>query len=184
VSTACQTCAVAAYLVTGNPGSGKSMMMAELTRRGFQAMDTDEIAGWVDDDDRPAVQPAHLTARWLASHRWVWTRAAFEQVLCAAGTAPMFFCGIAVNQRDMLDLFERVFLLTLDPCRHHRASGDRSDRLRSLHVTRGDIDAGNLTAVYVVGTVGIRCTRTARLALNRNAIPTLVAAGRSVRCSG
>jgi hypothetical protein len=27
---------------------------------------------------------------------------------------PLFLCGIAMNQRDMLDLFEAVFLLSLD----------------------------------------------------------------------
>jgi dephospho-CoA kinase len=105
---------VAAYLVTGNPGSGKSMMVAEFLRRGLRAMDTDDIAGWVDESGQPAEQPEHVTATWLASHRWVWTRAAFDRVVHAAGTAPMFFCGIAVNQREMLDLFDLVFLLTLD----------------------------------------------------------------------
>lgn len=105
---------MAAYLITGNPGSGKSTMVTELTRRGLWAMDTDEIAGWVDDSGRSAEQAPHLTASWLASHRWVWTRAAFQHVIPTSHTAPVFFCGIAMNQLDMVDLFGLVFLLTLD----------------------------------------------------------------------
>lgn len=89
-------------------------MVTELTSRGLWAMDTDEIADWVDDSGMPARAPAPMTATWLASHRWVWTRAAFERAIHMAGTATAFFCGIAVNQRDMLDLFDRVFLLALD----------------------------------------------------------------------
>lgn len=103
-----------AYLVTGNPGSGKSMMVAELTRRGFQALDTDDLAGWVDDSGTTAAQPLNVTATWLASHHWEWTRAAFERILQKADAPPVFFCGIATNQLDMLDLFEVVFLLTLN----------------------------------------------------------------------
>jgi dephospho-CoA kinase len=105
---------VAAYLVTGNPGSGKSSMVAEPTRRGLRAMDTDDVAGWVDESGRRAEPAAEMTAAWLASHRWVWARAVVERVIRTAGTAPMVFCGIAVNQLDMLDLFDLVFLLTLD----------------------------------------------------------------------
>lgn len=104
-----------AYLITGNPGSGKSSMVAELTRRGLLAIDTDDIADWVDDWVRSAQPPpGPMTATWLASHQWVWTRAAIEHAISAAHTLPVFFCGIAVNQRDMLNVFDRVFLLTLD----------------------------------------------------------------------
>jgi dephospho-CoA kinase len=105
---------MAAYLITGNPGSGKSMMVAELAHRGLLAIDTDDIAGWVDDSVRPAEQPPDITSTWLASHQWVWTRDALQGAIHEANTSPVFFCGIAVNQRDLLDLFDLVFLLTLD----------------------------------------------------------------------
>lgn len=100
--------------MTGNPGSGKSTMVAELTRRGLLAVDTDDLASWVDDSGMPAEQPRHATTAWLTSHQWVWTRAAFEQTIQTSHPAPVFFCGIARNQLVMLDLFDLVFLLALD----------------------------------------------------------------------
>jgi energy-coupling factor transporter ATP-binding protein EcfA2 len=95
-------------LVTGNPGSGKTTMVTELTRLGYTAVDADlEIAGW---ESGPA------------GRRWMWDRSRLEKVMQEKAQAqPLFVCGIAMNQRDMLDLFDHVFLLSLDP----RTQGDR-----------------------------------------------------------
>jgi len=44
---------VQAFLVTGNPGSGKSMVADELARRGFAALVPDydpELSHWLDTD--------------------------------------------------------------------------------------------------------------------------------------
>jgi dephospho-CoA kinase len=105
-----------AYLVTGNPGAGKSTLAAELRQRGLMALDTDEMAFWADDAGRPVDQPQNADERWRLAHRWVWSRARIEQSIAeAAGDADsMFFCGIALNQTEMLDLFGQVFLLAID----------------------------------------------------------------------
>lgn len=105
---------MAAYLITGNPGAGKTAMTAELIRRGQRALDIDDIAGWVDASGAPARQPDIVTAIFLSSHYWVWTRAALERVIGAVGTEPLFLCGIAINQGEMLDLFDLTFLLAID----------------------------------------------------------------------
>ena len=102
-----------AHLITGNPGSGKSTLAAELTRRGHSAIDADDLASWEDSSGRPVESPAQVDEAWQLTHCWVWQRAHLEAAIAAAG--PLFVCGIAVNQTEMLDLFERVFLLTLDP---------------------------------------------------------------------
>ena len=57
---------MSAFLITGNPGSGKTTITRELSRRGLIALDADDT------------------------------------------------CGIAMNQRDMFDLFTTVFLLSID----------------------------------------------------------------------
>jgi adenylate kinase family enzyme len=74
---------VAAFLITGNPGSGKTTVALELTRRGFTALDTDAIAGWETATGVSVSQPEHATDEWLLEHRWVWSsgRAASDRIL-------------------------------------------------------------------------------------------------------
>jgi dephospho-CoA kinase len=106
---------VGAYLVTGNPGSGKSAVCAELSRRGLAAVDTDDLAFWADSAGVQVDPPDAPDAGWLRNHRWVWSRSRIEQYISASGgSGCVFFCGIAVNQSEMLDLFQEVFLLVID----------------------------------------------------------------------
>jgi hypothetical protein len=108
---------MSAFLVTGNPGSGKTAMVGELTRLGYLAVDTDlAIARWETESGVVVEQPEQPTDGWLLSHRWVWNRQRLERAIHAQDRLVdhAFFCGIAMNQRDMLDLFEGVFLLALD----------------------------------------------------------------------
>src|SRR4051794_32350642 len=66
--------AMAAFLITGNPGSGKTTIAQELTRRRLIAVDADETAHWETASGEPAVQPEHASDEWLLGHRWVWSR--------------------------------------------------------------------------------------------------------------
>jgi dephospho-CoA kinase len=105
-----------AVLITGNPGSGKTTMAAELTRRGHAAIDADdEIARWEDGPD---------------GRRWVWDRDRLEKAIRL--TTGLFVCGIAINLRDMLDLFDRVFLLSIDAATQIERLASGGDREPSL----------------------------------------------------
>ena len=129
-----------AYLVTGNPGSGKSTVARELRRRGLTALDTDDLAFWADGTGMPVDEPPDADDQWRLAHRWVWSRARIEQSVAqaAGGTDSMFLCGIAQNQNEMLDLFEQVFLLALDEDTQlarlalpsQTASPDRTDAIK------------------------------------------------------
>jgi hypothetical protein len=115
-----------AFLVTGNPGSGKSTLARELAYRGFQAVDPDddpELAHWKDATGNQVDGPQSPDEAWLRSHRWVWSRSRMEEVM-AGHSGAVFVCGIARNQDELLDLFERVFLLQIDaPTQEARLSG-------------------------------------------------------------
>jgi hypothetical protein len=108
-----------AFLVTGNPGSGKTALAAELARRGFVAIDPDydaQLSYWEDDAGTCTLKadgPAEPDEHWLRTHHWVWSRPRLQEILKEA-RAPIFVCGIALNIRDTVDLFERIFLLRID----------------------------------------------------------------------
>jgi hypothetical protein len=105
-----------AFLITGNPGSGKSALGRELTRRGSLAIDPDhdpELSHWEDAAGHRVRGPQRPDEQWLGSHRWVWSRCRMEEIL-AGHDRPVFVCGIARNQEELLDLFDRVFLLHID----------------------------------------------------------------------
>jgi hypothetical protein len=105
-----------AFLVTGNPGSGKSALADELGRRGLLAIDPDydpELSYWEDRGGRRIEGPQRPDQDWLGSHRWVWSRFRLRDVL-AEQDGDVFLCGIATNQGELLDLFDRVFLLQID----------------------------------------------------------------------
>jgi dephospho-CoA kinase len=107
---------VPAHLITGNPGSGKTTIARELTRQGLIAVDADTTAHWETTSGVPVEQPELATDKWLLGHRWVWSRPRIEHVIAphVAAGRHIFLCGIAMNQRDMFDLFATVFLLSID----------------------------------------------------------------------
>src|SRR4051794_7712069 len=103
-------------LITGNPGSGKTTMAAQLTRLGHDAIDADEaIARWDDSPD---------------GRRWMWDR---DRLELAIGLTPgLFVCGIAINLPDMLDLFDHIFLLSIDAATQIERLASAGDRAPTL----------------------------------------------------
>jgi adenylate kinase family enzyme len=79
-------------------GTGKSTALAELARRGFRAVDTDE-PGWTNEDaDR---------GRW-------WDEERIAQLLAEDGPT-LYVSGTVANQGRFYDRFDAVVLLSAPP---------------------------------------------------------------------
>jgi dephospho-CoA kinase len=85
-------------LVTGMSGTGKSTVLAELARRGFRAVDTDEPGWsvWSDEEDG-----------------WVWREEPMAELLAGSGDAPLFVSGCVSNQGRFYDRFDAIVLLSV-----------------------------------------------------------------------
>jgi dephospho-CoA kinase len=79
-------------LVTGMSGTGKSSALAELARRGFRTVDTDE-PGWKDGER--------------------WREEPITELLAEDGT--LFVSGTVENQGRFYDRFDAVVLLSAPP---------------------------------------------------------------------
>ena len=82
-------------LVTGMSGTGKSSALAELARRGFRAVDTDEPGWTVEDAD---------------GGRW-WDEERMTELLEERGPT-LFVSGTVTNQGRFHDRFDAVVLLS------------------------------------------------------------------------
>lgn len=128
-----------ATLISGNPGSGKSTLTALLRSQGIYALDADVVPGlaaWMnsageivgDGSLRPSPEL-------LSTCFWGWARPRVEEVVRELGEDGVLL-GIAVNQWDSTDLFDRLVLLELDAETRRERVASRDARFRE------QIDAG------------------------------------------
>ncbi len=101
------TLGVLRTLITGMSGTGKSTVIAELSRRGFCAIDfdTDEWCEW----GKP---PPVDGLRENLESDWIWREEPVRTLLSAPRSAPLFISGCAPNQGTFYGLLDRVVLLT------------------------------------------------------------------------
>jgi dephospho-CoA kinase len=92
-------------LVTGMSGTGKSSALAELGRRGYRVVDTDD-PGW--REYREHVDPADELRR----GEWLWVEDKMERLLDSDDGRSLFVQGCVVNQSKFYDRFDAVVLLS------------------------------------------------------------------------
>lgn len=78
-------------------GTGKSAALAELRRRGFDVVDTDE-PGWTEWSD--------------AEDGYVWREDRIGELLARDGSVPLYVSGTVSNQGRFYDRFDAVVLLS------------------------------------------------------------------------
>ena len=83
-------------LVTGMSGTGKSSSLAELRRRGFDVVDTDE-PGWTE---------------WRDDEGHVWREERIDELLTRDRSVPLFVSGTVSNQGRFYRRFDAVVLLS------------------------------------------------------------------------
>jgi predicted ATPase len=93
---------MAKVLVTGMSGTGKSSALAELGRRGYRVVDTDD-PGW---------------SEWVASTEevgggeWLWVEGRMAELLRLDAHDTLFVQGCVRNQVKFYDRFDAVVLLS------------------------------------------------------------------------
>ena len=91
--------------VTGIAGTGKSSALAELARRGYRVVDTDE-PGW--REYRKYVEPIDELHR----GEWLWVEERITGLLDSDDDRSLFVGGGARNQSKFYDRFDAVVMLS------------------------------------------------------------------------
>jgi AAA domain len=93
---------MAAVLITGMSGVGKSTTLGELARRGYRVVDTDHD-GW--SEQVPAADGA--------GHEQLWREDRIRALLAGHTGGPLFVSGCVANQGAFYPQFAAVVLLSL-----------------------------------------------------------------------
>jgi broad-specificity NMP kinase len=113
---------VARILVTGMSGTGKSSALAELGRRGYRVVDTDD-PGW--REYREDVESSDE----LRGGEWLWVEGLITALLDSDDGRSLFVQGTVRNQSKFYDRFDAVVLLSapaeviLDRIAHRTTNG-------------------------------------------------------------
>lgn len=94
-------------LLTGMSGTGKSTVIAELSARGYKAVDADDdgISAQVrvPEDELTGLDPGY---------DWVWREERIQGILAAEDADVLFLSGCSPNQGTFSPWFDHIILLT------------------------------------------------------------------------
>jgi dephospho-CoA kinase len=93
---------MAKVLVTGMSGTGKSSALAELGRRGYRVVETDDPgwSEWVESSDE------------VGGGEWLWVEDRMAELLRSDDERTLFVQGCVRNQGRFYDRFDAVVLLS------------------------------------------------------------------------
>jgi gluconate kinase len=106
---------MAAVLILGVTGAGKSTLARELRRRGHPSYDADdELGRWLDVEGRTVAFPAEPDRAWLSAHDWYWDSERLDRLLERDPGTTQFTCGISANASEYYERFDLVMYLEID----------------------------------------------------------------------
>src|SRR4051812_29099481 len=95
------------YLIEGISGTGKSAVCDELQKRGYKALEADQIFGFYGDPT------TGLPTNVEHQLNWIWDKNKVAEIL-NKGEEDIFVCGGAMNQNNFTEYFSKIFTLHVD----------------------------------------------------------------------
>ena len=109
--------------IDGLSGTGKTTAAAELTKRGYKALDADAAFGyWGDPETGEPTDVQHQL-------NWIWDLSKVEALAKESVDDTVFVCGGAMNQDKIRDIFDKRFTLVIDDetLKHRLATRTNND---------------------------------------------------------
>ncbi len=126
--------------ITGIAGAGKSAVCGELVLRGYEAHEADNtLSNFYNNESGEVVTrhviAAHRTPEWRKHHTWKLSKDKLLDLKKTAASKPVFVCGVAANEKDYIDVFDKIFALGLDveTLKHRVTTRDTGDFGKSKH---------------------------------------------------
>lgn len=154
------------YFITGIAGAGKSACKKELNSRGYTAFDTDDdaFARWQNKATgyiypKHSVKPVDRSDDFLQNNDWVVPRRYVQLLLKKYAGKTVFLCGVATNENELKDLFDKIFYLKIDePTLRHRLKtrttnnwgknpSELAKTLTAFHQSLSDLDRNDYIIV-------------------------------------
>lgn len=120
------------YLVAGRAGTGKSAICHELQALGYNAIDTDKIPGlprWEDAVTKKPIVVKDVTFVDRTKVEWNWNDQKLRRLLDEH--EDLIVCGSADNDQSFFRLFDKIFVLTVDPELHTKRLQERTNNYGS-----------------------------------------------------
>jgi len=140
--------------ITGIAGAGKSAVYEELVRRGYEAHEADNTLSnfYVNETGELSSPTTALerTAEWRKHNSWKMPKDKLLELKRTSVGRPVFVCGVAANEEEYIDVFDKVFALDVDDetLKHRVTTRDTGDFGKSKHEMESLLEWQQTTSDY------------------------------------